>query len=132
MQAAAAGWRTKRGRWRWAGVLSAAEGSYPTSEVRGSSLKCQAATAQEWLPGATLCPRSVVARRSCPVSEVMAAARRSSLASEASGGWEETPCIRGQGRPGEATSFPRPGAVTLRSHPEPEARGSSWEAPPTP
>ena len=27
---------------------------------------------------------------------------------------------------------PRPGAVTLRSHPEPEARGGSWEEPPTP
>ena len=26
---------------------------------------------------------------------------------------------------------PRPGAVTLRSHPEPEARGGSWEEPPT-
>ena len=26
----------------------------------------------------------------------------------------------------------RPGAVTLRSHPEPDARGSSWKAPPTP
>ena len=39
-----------------------------------------------------------------------------------SGGWEEQPYARGQGRPGEATSRPRPGAVTLRSHPEPEAR----------
>ena len=27
---------------------------------------------------------------------------------------------------------PRPGSVTLRSHPEPEARGGSWEEPPTP
>ena len=26
----------------------------------------------------------------------------------------------------------RPGAVTLRSYPEPEARGGSWEEPPTP
>ena len=26
----------------------------------------------------------------------------------------------------------RPGAVTLRSHPEPEARDSSWKEPPTP
>ena len=48
------------------------------------------------------------------------------------GGQEETPCVRGQGRPGEATSHPRPGAVTLRSHHEPEARGGSWEEPPTP
>ena len=52
--------------------------------------------------------------------------------SEVSGGWEELPCVRGQGRPGEATSQLRPGAVTLRSHPEPEARGGSWEEPPMP
>ena len=52
--------------------------------------------------------------------------------SEVSGGREETPRIRDQGQPGEATSRPRPGAVTLRSHPEPEARGGSWEEPPTP
>ena len=52
-------------------------------------------------------------------------------ASEVSGGWEETLRIRGQGRPGEATSPPRPGAVTLRSHPKPEARGGSWEERPT-
>ena len=45
---------------------------------------------------------------------------------------EELPQVRGQGRPGEATSCPRPGAVTLRSHPKPEARGGSWEEPPTP
>ena len=51
---------------------------------------------------------------------------------EASGGREETPHVRDQGQPGEATSCPRPGAVTLRSHPEPEARGGSWEEPPTP
>ena len=42
-------------------------------------------------------------------------------------GQEETPRIQGQGRPAEATSHPRPRAVTLRSHPEPEARASGWE-----
>ena len=53
--------------------------------------------------------------------------------SEVSGGREETLRITGQGRrPGEATSHPRPGAVTLRNHPEPEAKGGSWEEPPTP
>ena len=31
-----------------------------------------------------------------------------------------------------STSCPRPGVVTLKSHPEPEARGGSWEEPPTP
>ena len=59
-------------------------------------------------------------------------AGRSYPASEASGGQEETPHVRGQGRLGEATSHLRPGAVTLRSHPEPKAMGRSWEEPPTP
>ena len=44
----------------------------------------------------------------------------------------ETHCIRGQGNLGEATSHLRPGAVTLRSHTEPKARGGSWEEPSTP
>ena len=41
--------------------------------------------------------------------------------SEVRGGREKPPHTRG-----------RPRAVTLRSHPEPEARGGSWEEPPTP
>ena len=64
------------------------------------------------------------------MSEVRGATGRSYPASEASGGREETPRVRDQGRPAEATWRPRPGAVTLRSHPEPEARGGSWEEPP--
>ena len=52
--------------------------------------------------------------------------------SEVSGSQEETLCVRGQGQRGEATSRPRPGAVTLRSHPKPKARGGSWKEPPTP
>ena len=46
--------------------------------------------------------------------------RRSYPVSEASGDWEEAPHVRGQGWPGEAT---------LRSHPEPEARGGGQEEP---
>ena len=46
---------------------------------------------------------------------------------------KEPPHTRGQGRrPGEATSRARPGVVTLRNHPEPKARGGSWEEPPMP
>ena len=56
-------------------------------------------------------------------------AERSYPASEVSGSREETLCVRGQGRPGEATSHPRPGEVTQRSNPEPKARGGSWEEP---
>ena len=74
----------------------------------------------------------MAAARRHPASEVRAAAGRSYPASEASSSQEETPHVQGQGRLGEATLSPRPGAVTLRSHPEPEARGSSWEEPPTP
>ena len=43
------------------------------------------------------------------------------------GGQVETPHVLGQGQPGEATSHLRPGTVTLRSHPEPEARASGRE-----
>ena len=64
------------------------------------------------------------------MSEVRAAAGRSYPVSEASGGREETPHVRGQGRPGEATLRLRPGAVTLRSHPEPEARAGGREEQP--
>ena len=60
VQVAADGRRTKQ---------NAAE-SYPTSEVRGSGLECQAALVQEWPGGATPHPRSgVKAERSHPVSE---------------------------------------------------------------
>ena len=51
---------------------------------------------------------------------------------EISGSLKETPRVRGQGRPGEATSHQRPGSVTLKTHPEPKARDGSWEQPPTP
>ena len=57
-------------------------------------------------------------------------AERSYPASEVSGSREETPRVRDQGRPGEATLRLWPGAVNLRSHPE--DRGSSWEEPPLP
>ena len=65
---------TKRRWWRWgrADELSMAEKSYPTSEVRGSGLKCRL----QWRRNA---------ERSYPVSEVRG------------GGQEETPSIRGQG-----------------------------------
>ena len=109
-QVAADGRRTKQ---------NAAE-SYPTSEVRGSGLECQAATVQERPRGATLRPRSVaVAGRSYPTSEVRG------------GGQEETSCIQGQWRPGGDTSHPRSGAAR-RSHLEPEARGGDLEEPTQP
>ena len=86
-------YKLNKGRWRQgADALSMAERSYPTSEVRGSGLECQAATAQEWPRGAPLCPRSGTAdKRSYPASEVR-------------GGREEPPHAQGQGwRPGGAT-----------------------------
>ena len=57
----------------------AAAKSYPTSEVRGSSLECQAATAHERSRGATLCLRSV------------AAGRRHTTSEARDGSWEEPP-----------------------------------------
>ena len=44
---------------------------------------------------------------------------------------EEIPHVRGQGQLGEATSRLRPGSVTMRSHPKPQASGGSWEEQPT-
>ena len=52
--------------------------------------------------------------------------------SKVSRGREETPCVRCQGWPGEATSHLKPRVVTLRSHPKPEAKGGSWEEPSMP
>ena len=60
------------------GALSAAERSYPMSEIRGSGLECQVAKAQERPRGATPCPRSgATAGRSSTASEVRAMAERS-------------------------------------------------------
>ena len=72
-------------------TLSTAEKSYPRSEVRGSGLECQAATAQERPRGATPCPRSVAAGRRHIASEVRVAAERSYPTSEVRGGREKPP-----------------------------------------
>ena len=84
--------------------LSAGERSYPASEVRGSSLECKAAKAQERSRGDIRCLRSG------------AAAERSYTASEVSGSQEDLLRIRGQGQqPGGDTLHPRSGAAG-RSH----------------
>ena len=112
----------------------AADKSYPASEVRGGGweetphIRGQDSGREELprvrgqgrrLGGAILRPPRSGAEvgRSYPAFEVR-------------GGPEETPRVRSHGLPGEATSHPRPRAVYLRSHPKPEARGSSWEEPP--
>ena len=94
------------------GALIVAE-SYPTSEVRGSGLECQAATAQERPRGATPRPRpGTAARRSYPASEVKGKGR------------DEPPGVGSQGR------CPRPGAVAGRSNRTPKARGGGREEQP--
>ena len=112
----AAGWLTKRRRLR-AGSLSATKRSYPTSEVRGSGLECQAEMAQERPRGATPCPRSVAAGRSYPTSKIRGGSR------------EELPCVRGQGQTGGNTLRLRSG-VAGRSHLAPGAKGGDPEEPP--
>ena len=96
-------------------AAAGAERSYPTTEVRGSGLECQAATAQGRPRGATLRPRSgVAAGRRHPESEVRGDGR------------EELPCFGGQGQqPKGATPHLRPGAVPERSHPTSEARAAT-------
>ena len=98
-----------------------AKRSYPASEVSGGWEELLGIRGQgQWPGGATPRSRSVAARRTHPKSEVRG------------GGQEELPRVRGQWWPGRDTLRPRPGAVALRSLPEPEARGGSWEEPPTP
>ena len=64
-----------RGKGQWTRMpgwdsAGAAERSYPTSKIRGSSRKCQATTAQEQLRGTTPHPRSGTAvERSNPTSK---------------------------------------------------------------
>ena len=104
------------------------------SEVRGRSQEDPTPEGQR-PRGATPRPRSgLVAERSYPVSEVSGGREETSRVRGQVGGQEELHHVQGQwrpggdtprprsGRPGEATSCPRPGALTLRSHPEPEAR----------
>ena len=108
--------------------------SYPTSEVRGSTRECQAATAQERPKGATQVRGWGGGREELPQASKPpclrpgAAARRSNPTSEVRGSSpEELPCVRGQGRwPGGVTPHPRPGAAAGRSNPtskEPWLRG---------
>ena len=61
------------------------------------------------------------------MSEVRGGGREELSCIRGRGGREETPHVRGQGRLGEATLHSRPRAVTLRSHPELEARASGRE-----
>ena len=89
---------------------SMAERSYPTSEVRGSSRECQAATVQERPRRATPHPRSGgAAERSYPASEVRGGGREELPRVRGQGQRrEELPCVRGQGQwPGGPTPLPR-------------------------
>ena len=112
----------------------AAERSYPASEVIGGWEQLPRIQDQGRQPGGDApCPRSGRRPRGATSRPRSLAVGRSYPASEVRGGGrEETPHVRGQGQAGEVISHPRPGVVTLRSHPEPEARGGSWEEPPTP
>ena len=80
-----------------------AKRSYPTSEVRGRGRECQAATPQEWLKGATPCPRpGAVAERSNPMSKEQwlcrhrRAERSYSTFRVRRGGSEEVPLVPGK------------------------------------
>ena len=94
----------------------------PTPEARARSREEQ--PEEPWLR------RRRRAERSYPTLKVRRVAVRRYPATEPSGGQEKTPRVLGQGQPGEVTLHPRPGVVTLRSHPKPEARAGSWEEQP--
>ena len=117
-----------------AGALSVTKRSYPMSEVRGSSLECQAVMAQERLRGATrgqgrqlrgATPRprpGTVAGKSYLASKVRgwrprpgeAAGRRNPTSEVRGGGREESPCVQGQGwrpRPGVGAGSSNPRSI---------------------
>ena len=86
---------------------AAARRRHPESEVRGGDREELPHVRGQWRPGGHT------------ATEIMG------------GDPEELPRARGQGRRlGGATSHPRPGAVTLRSHPEPKARARGREEQP--
>ena len=97
-------------------VLSAAERSYPTSEVRGRSREDP--MPEGWQP------RGITPRLRSGAADKSARLRRRRTDRE------ETPRVRGQGwRPGGDTPHPRSGAAR-RSHLAPEARGAGREEQP--
>ena len=78
-----------------AGAPSAGE-SYPTSDVRGSGLECQAAMAQEQRRGAPPRPRSGATARRYPASEARGSGREEQPHARGQGGdQEEQPHIQG-------------------------------------
>ena len=85
--------------------LSAGERSYPASEVRGSSLECKAAKAQERSRGDIRCLRSG------------AAAERSYTASKVRDSGQKCQAVTVQEQPRGATPPLRPGAAARRSYP---------------
>ena len=92
------------------GALSAAERSYPTSEVRSRSWEDP--MPEGWWPSRVTNIRGQGSdREELPHVEVSAVARRSYLGPEArDSSWEEPPRARGQGlRLGGATPFLRSG-----------------------
>ena len=102
------------------------------SEVRGSSLKCWAATAQGRPRGASLCPRSVAAAgRNYPASEVRGGGQEE--LPHVRGQWQlggDTPCPKSGLQPGGATPWPRPVAARRR-HPASEIRARQEKPPRT-
>ena len=80
------------------------------------------------MPG---CDGAGTAERSYPTSKVRGSGREETpRVGGQGGGREELPRFPGQWRPGGDTPRPRSGAVTLRSHPEPEARAGGCEEQP--
>ena len=77
-----------------------------------------------------MCDVAGTAERSYPVSKVRAAAKRSYLASEVTGGWEELLHVQGQGWMGGDTPRPRSGPVAERSYPASDVSGG-WRRHPT-
>ena len=108
-------------------TLSAAERSYPTSEVRGRSREDPMPKVQQ-PRGVTPRSRSGAAAKSARLQRRRNGREELPESEVRGGGWEEPPHARGQRlQPGEPTPRPRPEVAAGRSHPTPEARGGGWE-----
>ena len=108
------------------GTLSAAERSYPTSEVRGRSWEDPMPEGRR-PTGVTPHPRSRAAAESARL-RWRRNGREELPKSEVRGsGWEELPHVRGQGqRPRGVTPRLRSGAAAERSYHVSEATSKEW------
>ena len=117
--------------WTSGSSLSAAERSYPTSEVRGRSWE-DPMPGRWWPRGVTTHPRSGAAAESTRLRWRRNGREELPQSEVRGGGQEELPQAQGQGCwPRGASPCQRPGAEARRSNPTPRAKGGGRRSNPT-